>query len=107
MVLHVHPDHAQINVLPGVHVATDQSDVQWLIEHSAAPTRYFIGYAGWGGGQLEEELQQGAWQVLPATIEHLFHPPDDLWDQLTRQTDYRARHSDLPDKLIPKNPSNN
>jgi len=107
MVIHVHPDHSQIDVMPGVHVATDQLDVQWLIEHSSAPTRYFVGYAGWEGGQLENEIAQGGWYTMPATIDHLFHAPDDLWEHVSSIARNGERYAGLPKKLIPKHPSNN
>ncbi len=45
--------------------------------------RVFAGYAGWGPKQLEAEMSQGAWIVLPANAEHLFETPaDELWDRL-------------------------
>lgn len=107
MVIHVHGDHSQINPLPGVHFATDQTDVEWLIEHSAAPIKFFVGYAGWGEGQLEEEIAQGGWDTLPAALEHIFHTQGDLWQTLTDTLLPQQRHSDLPAKLVPKHPSNN
>jgi putative transcriptional regulator len=43
----------------------------------------FRGYAGWGSGQLEQEMAAGAWAVTPADGELLFDTPaDDLWDRL-------------------------
>lgn len=37
-----------------------------------------LGYAGWGGGQLEDELAQNAWLSVPATHEILFDlPPEE------------------------------
>jgi putative transcriptional regulator len=49
--------------------------------------RVFRGYAGWGGGQLENELASGAWTVLPATGELLFDTPvEELWDHLAPPT---------------------
>jgi putative transcriptional regulator len=32
----------------------------------------FIGHAGWGAGQLEEELKRGDWHSLPARVDLLF-----------------------------------
>ena len=45
--------------------------------------RAYAGYAGWGPGQLESELAEGAWAVTRASGEVLFHTPvEDLWDRL-------------------------
>ena len=40
-----------------------------------------LGYAGWGPGQLESELAQGSWFVLPAEAGLVFAPdPATIWD---------------------------
>ncbi|EFH09521.1 YqgE/AlgH family protein [Teichococcus cervicalis] len=39
-----------------------------------------LGYAGWGPGQLEDEIQRNAWLSVPADEALLFEgPPDDKW----------------------------
>ena len=39
-----------------------------------------LGYAGWGAGQLENELRQNAWLTVPATTDIVFDTPyDELW----------------------------
>ncbi len=39
-----------------------------------------LGYAGWGPGQLEAEIQQNAWLSVPADEELLFNPSlDQTW----------------------------
>jgi putative transcriptional regulator len=40
--------------------------------------RVFAGYAGWGSGQLDGELEQGAWIVQPADEEDPFREGD-IW----------------------------
>lgn len=44
--------------------------------------RLYLGYAGWGPGQLELEMEQGAWVTLPLTAEWLFSTdPKGLWQK--------------------------
>jgi putative transcriptional regulator len=40
--------------------------------------RVYAGYAGWAPGQLDDEIEQGAWIVEPASPEDPFRD-DDLW----------------------------
>jgi putative transcriptional regulator len=46
--------------------------------------RVFAGYAGWGGGQLEAELDEGSWVVEPALEEDVFGAGD-LWANVLRR----------------------
>src|SRR5690606_37882805 len=39
-----------------------------------------LGYAGWGEGQLEQEIANNFWLTCPATSQILYHtPPDQKW----------------------------
>lgn len=47
--------------------------------------RFFVGYAGWGAGQLEAELEEGAWIVGPADPEVIFRThPTKIWSSALR-----------------------
>ncbi len=42
---------------------------------------FTLGYAGWGAGQLERELQDNVWMTSPATYEIIFHSQtDEMWE---------------------------
>jgi putative transcriptional regulator len=48
--------------------------------------RVFLGYAGWSAGQLESELEEESWLVLPAEADDLFsNDPDGLWSSVLRR----------------------
>ena len=60
--------------------------------------RVFAGYAGWGGGQLEDEIEEGSWFVLDADPEDaLSSQPIGLWRfVLKRQGGQLALVSSFP-----------
>lgn len=70
------------SVFDGVYVGGTPGALERLIAQ-AKPTetfRAFSGYAGWGPGQLQSELLQGAWGVLPPDATGIFdQDPATLW----------------------------
>lgn len=61
--------------------------------------RIFAGYSGWGQGQLQSEIDDGAWFVIPALVSDVFVEPGvDLWRSvLRRQSGPLALLSTYPD----------
>ena len=48
--------------------------------------RVFAGYAGWGPGQLDDELAEGSWIVEPARADDVFTgEPGSLWSEVLRR----------------------
>lgn len=57
-----------------------------------AEVRIFAGYAGWAPGQLEAEIDQGAWASVPALAEDVFtRDPDRLWSTVLARQPGRLR----------------
>jgi len=63
--------------------------------------RVFRGYSGWGPHQLDDELAEGAWMVLPAALDDVFSPePAGLWRVVLRRQGGRiAWVANAPDDL--------
>ena len=52
------------------------------------PTRTIVlaGYAGWGPGQLDEELAQSSWLIMPVELDLIFEVPSDrAWETAIRR----------------------
>jgi putative transcriptional regulator len=48
--------------------------------------RVFAGHAGWAGGQLDDELRQGAWYVVDSVPDDVFTvAPSSLWREVLRR----------------------
>jgi putative transcriptional regulator len=78
------PDEAALLVVDDVGFVPGDGDFG-MIATSTRRARVFAGYAGWGPGQLEAELEESSWIVEASTGPELFpQPGDDLWGSLLR-----------------------
>jgi putative transcriptional regulator len=70
-----------------------------VLAPGVAGLRIYVGYSGWGAGQLEGELAESAWWVFPAGPDDVFSPePGRLWrNVLRRQGGEPALAATLPD----------
>ena len=72
--------YASSLLVPGGLAMTTSRDVLEALSGGNGPRRVLItlGYAGWGAGQLEQELAQNAWLTVPANLDCVFDlPPQD------------------------------
>ncbi len=56
---------------------TTSMDILQAISEKSGPQEFLIalGYAGWGPGQLEQELSDNAWLSCPANLDIMFRTP--------------------------------
>ena len=56
---------------------TTSKDVLEALSHGAGPRRILVtlGYAGWGAGQLEEEIGRNGWLTVEAKPDIIFDAP--------------------------------
>jgi putative transcriptional regulator len=57
-----------------------------LLEDALSGLRIYAGYAGWHTGQLEAEIQEGAWYVVSSDPLDIFGAdPEDMWRRILRR----------------------
>jgi putative transcriptional regulator len=70
-------------VIKGVYWGGDFDKLVELIRTDSIDTnklRFYIGYSGWSGGQLDEELKEKSWLTVKATRKLIFHQKfDEIW----------------------------
>jgi putative transcriptional regulator len=80
----VDPDAAETLVVDSVGFLPSEVEPDMLGELRRA--RVYAGYAGWGPGQLDGELEEGSWIVEPARPEDVFtDDPEGLWSDVLRR----------------------
>ena len=109
MALHDRRSLADMVVTDNVYVATELNTMESLAASEEGRLIFYVGHSGWGAGQLESELSEGSWLLLPASAEHVFGDldPVTLWKLATTASGRQQIAALVPIKHIPENPRAN
>jgi putative transcriptional regulator len=67
-------------ICPGVSASQNVSDLETLESRPGDSFRLYLGYAGWGEGQLEQEILRNDWLIAPVLNDLIFSgTPDEAW----------------------------
>lgn len=105
----VHTDHSlsEVEVRPGLYFSTQRDSVEQLVSMNKCPMRFFVGYAGWGPGQLEAELEEGAWLAVQAAGDEVFGDSTQLWGGVIEAVSRAAIEGVVKPQAMPDDPSFN
>jgi putative transcriptional regulator len=74
-----------VSFAPGLDLSTSPDKLRVIAASPPERTRFLLGYAGWGPGQLATEMARGSWLHADADPDLIFEtPPDGLWDTALR-----------------------
>jgi len=76
------------SVFADIYIISSKTTLEKTMTSGTAPNtfRLYVGYAGWGAGQLEVEVANDAWEVLAANAGMIFDlHPESLWRRLAEQ----------------------
>ncbi len=105
--LHTESASSEAQILRGVHLTTDRSNLATLICRGAEPLRLFVGYAGWGAEQLEGELEVGGWLTLPANRQDVFSDHNTIWNRVASRIGLDILSPTIRRHPVPDDPSVN
>ena len=72
-------------IVPGSWFSTDREGLLKLASDADGARRIYGGYAGWGAGQLLQEIRVGAWLTCPSDLALVFErDPDEVWEASLR-----------------------
>ena len=65
---------ASLDVVPGVALTATREVLEAMASHNGAPSKSLLalGYAGWGAGQLEDEIKANVWLTCDADEDLIF-----------------------------------
>src|SRR6185295_4536061 len=76
---------AASEVVPGLSITQHVGDLAQLATAPPDRFRLFLGYAGWGAGQLVEEILRNDWLTAPVASDLVFATePDGVWSAALR-----------------------
>jgi len=85
VLLETGPEDTATQIAPGVALTQHIGDLSRLAEAPPDDFRLLLGYAGWGEGQLMEEILRNDWLTAPVTSELIFAAdPERVWDAALR-----------------------
>jgi len=107
MAVHTDESLGEMEILPGLFFAARKANLDELVLHDDLQFKLFLGHAGWGSGQLEREIEEGAWLTLPSELDWVFRDGEDLWRQACKRVGESVLRSIVKPRHVPEDPSLN
>ena len=81
-----HEDPDGERVVDGLHVSASRGTLARLCTLERGQFHCYAGYAGWGPGQLEREIEEGSWVHAPADADCVLDvEPEQMWGEVLRR----------------------
>ncbi len=86
------PGQGTIEITSSISLSTSPDRLRAIASAPPRQIRLLLGYAGWGPGQLAQEMSRGAWLHTEATPTLVFDTePDELWETAMRSLGINPR----------------
>jgi putative transcriptional regulator len=107
MAVHSEKSLAELQIISGLFFSASKPNLDALVMRPDQTLKIFVGHSGWGPGQLDQEIDEGAWLTMPSTLEYVFFDSSELWTTVSRLIGRSMMQSMLHIKNIPDDPTVN
>ena len=104
MMLHTRQELADLTLCDGLYFSTQKNYIERIVDGNVQPYKLFLGHSGWEEGQLQSEIDEGAWFHLPAWRNVVFEDEAELWQRLLQQAGHLALSRVLNTDELPDDP---
>lgn len=76
-----------LKIAEGLYWGGNFDQLKGLMAANAIPKdsiRFFVGYSGWGEGQLSDEMKEHSWILAKDKTQLVFDQPDQLWKRILK-----------------------
>ena len=80
------PGGMSVQILPGLYATIDEPTIDRIAQTQPDRARFVTGMVAWRAGELENEIQQGAWYVLEPDATLAMRNPQGLWEELVSRS---------------------
>jgi putative transcriptional regulator len=97
--------YGDTEVATGIYLSSSEQTLSDMVMREdfqkLHPYRFLVGYAGWGAGQLDGEISNGAWLSLPLDQSLLFETPwDQMWSKAFATTSFVNQITRSPSQYL-------
>ncbi len=81
-------DESALEIATDIRITQHVGDLSIIAARPPLAFKLLLGYAGWGEGQLEQEIHRNDWLIAPLDNELLFaEDPESIWTQVLASID--------------------
>ena len=80
------PGGKSLPLMPGLYATIDASTVDSIIGNEPKHARFVAGFVAWQPGELQSEIERGAWFVLSPEPSLVLRQPQGLWEELVQRS---------------------
>ncbi len=107
LALHRNALMAEKIITEDLYLAVQKENVERVIQSEEAHVNVYLGYSGWGPGQLEQEMEAGGWLIGDSKTADVFGDQSEMWKSVASKIGQKIMFPTNSSNDFPIDPSLN